>query len=60
MNHSGECVEKFRLDGPFHTFMLQVEPNQLVVINQEMLFHQFSVTYDGQTNQIMNVSPALY
>ena len=56
MNHNGECVERFRIEGPFHSFLLNLDPNQLLTINQDMNIHHFSVTYDGQTNQVMNVS----
>ena len=56
MNHNGDCVERFRLEGPFHSFLLNLDPYQLMIINHEMLLNQFSVTYDGQTNQTTNVS----
>lgn len=56
MNHNGECNEKFRLSGPFHTFILQTDPYQLVIVNHEMLLNKMSVTYNGQTSQTMNVS----
>ena len=57
MNHSGDCMERFRLEGPFHTFILNLDPYQLTIINHDMLLDQFSVTYDGQTNQTLkNVS----
>jgi hypothetical protein len=56
MNHSGDCVERFRFEGPFHSFLLNLDPYQLTIINHDMVLNQFSVTYDGQTNQTTNVS----
>ena len=56
MNHNGDCVERFRLEGSFHSFLLNLDPYQLTIINEDMLLNQFSVTYDGQTNQTSNVS----
>ena len=56
MNHSGDCVEKFRLEGPFHSFLLHSDPYQLIAVNHDMVLNQFSVTHDGQTSTTMNVS----
>ena len=55
MSHNGDCVERFRLEGPFHSFLLNLDPYQLTIINHDMVLDQFSVTYDGQTNQTSNV-----
>ena len=56
MNHSGECVERFRVEGPIHSFLLDLDPYQLSTVNHNMLLNHFSVTYDGQTSQTTNVS----
>ena len=56
MSHNSDCVERFRLEGPFHSFLLNFDPHQLTIIYHDMILNQFSVTYDGQTNQTSNIN----
>ena len=55
MNHSGICVERLRLDGPIHSLLLRDDMELMAVVTQNMGLTQFSVGYDGQTSQTMNV-----
>ncbi len=55
MNHSGVCSERSRINGPVHSLLMRGDMELMAVLTHEMGLSQYSVTYDGQTSQTMNV-----
>ncbi len=55
MNHSGVCSERSRINGPVHSLLMRGDMELMAVLTHEMSLSQYSVTYDGQTSQTMNV-----
>lgn len=56
MNNSGDCVERFRLDGTPLAFLLSIPEQMLSVITEDMFISQFSITHDGQATVTTAVS----
>ncbi len=55
MNHSGVCSERSRINGPVHSLLMRGDMELMAVLTHEMGLSQYSITYDGQTSQTMNV-----
>ena len=55
MNHSGVCSERCHINGSVHSLLMREDMELMAVLTHEMGLSQYSVTYDGQTSQTMNV-----
>ena len=56
MDNSGDCVERYRMEGSALALLLNYTSQVLFVVTNEMMVSQFSVSQDGQTTTIIGVS----
>jgi len=55
IGYVGECVERFKVEGPVHSLLLHNERQVMAVVTQDMVLSQFSVNSEGQTTQTKKV-----
>lgn len=55
IGYVGECMERFKVEGPVHSLLLHNERQVMAVVTQDMVLSQFSVNSEGQTTQTQKV-----